>query len=491
MPAATASSRSLIAHGVITVLLLAVPHVARAIEVIVDNADAGFTVLSGTWNTGTSSTPWGADYRWRATVTGAPTGEVEWRPALPASANYDVFVWYVAGANRSAAAPYTIQHAGGIAATPVNQQAAGSQWVQIGSYPFSAGTAGCVRLSNAASGSVVVADAVRFVSSGTLPIDADMDGDRDIDLGDFAFFQACVTGADAGPPTSACVFSDFDADSDVDQADFGVFQRCLNGPDVQGPADCMTGPIPSRPTAAQSGSQFVQQVWSTAKTAREQWVQAEIAAGNLPEFLRRFVPVTVAITINSVPHTATFYVMPDYLAVGSNSDYVRFPMGPRTAQAIGDAFRCIMPTRKMVNDIYAAAAVKLAPHPYSPTVYNIESVEVFNLSNTTIEQQRTAAGATLGSLLGGTKKDVMITSQLASRPGKVAIYGWHQLSGQPIQPLYLGHEITYMDYSHGLRMVRQIMLVDGEPRYIQDVLKDPVLCQLISDEGAVNDPRYD
>ena len=84
----------------------------------------------------------------------------------------------------------------------------------------------------------------------------------------------------------------------------------------------------------------------------------------------------------------------------------------------------------------------------------------------------------------------MITAQLATRPGKVAIYGWHQLNGQPIQPLYLGHEITYMDYSHGIRLVKQIMLVDGVPRSIQDVLKDPALCVLISDEGVVNDPRY-
>jgi hypothetical protein len=323
-----------------------------------------------------------------------------------------------------------------------------------------------------------------------LPIEADMDGDRDVDLGDFVFFQACVTGADAGPLGRACTPSDFDGDRDVDSADFGLFRSCLGDSGVEAPLDCMMGPLPPRSAGAVTGRQFVQQIWSVPKATREQQVQAEITGGNLPEFLRKFVPVTVTATINSVPHTATFYVMPDYLAIGSNGDFVRFPTGPRTAQAIGDAFRCIMPTRKMVNDIYAAAAVKLAPHPYSPTVYNIESIEVFNLSNTTIEQQRAAAGASLGDLVGGIKKDVVISAQLADRPGKVAIYGWHQLNGQPIQPLYLGHEITYVDYSHGIRLVRQIMLIDGEPRCIQDVLKDPQLCQLVSDEGVVNDPRY-
>ncbi len=257
-----------------------------------------------------------------------------------------------------------------------------------------------------------------------------------------------------------------------------------------GVGGCVSSPIPGRRPGALTGSQFVQQVWSIDKAARERLILTEMSTGNIPGFLRRFVPVTITATIDGVQHTAIYFVMPDYLAIGSDTDFVRFPMGPLTAQSIADSFQCIMPTRKMVNDIWATAPCKLAPHPYSPSVYNIESVEVFNLSNTYIEGQRLAAGATSGTLIAGTKKDVVITAQLASRPGKVAIYGWHQLNGQPIQPLYLGHAITYMDYSHGIRLVKQTMLVDGRPMLVQDVLKDPVLCVLISDEGVINDPRY-
>ncbi len=239
-----------------------------------------------------------------------------------------------------------------------------------------------------------------------------------------------------------------------------------------------------------TGSQFVRQVWSIPKATRERLILTEMSTGNIPGFLRRFVPVTVTATVDAVQHTATYFVMPDYLAIGSDADFVRFPMGPLTNQSIADRFRCIMPTRKMVNDIWLTAPCKLAPHPYSPSVYKIESVEVFNMSNTYIEGQRVATGAPPGTLIAGTKKDVVITAQLAARPGKVAIYGWHQLNGQPIQPLYLGHTITYMDYSHGIRLVKQAMLVDGKPMLVQDVLKDPLLCVLISDEGVINDPRY-
>ncbi len=480
--------------GAILLSLTALLHfgvgAAVAVEVVVDNRDPGFSLLSGSWNTGSSPTPWGADYRWRATVTGTPTGEAEWRPVLPVTGVYEVFIWYVQGSNRATNAPYTVECAGSPVNVQVNQQVNGSQWFSLGTYTFNAGTGGRVCLNNVANGAVVIADAVRFVLTGEAGLNADFDGDLDVDVADFAFFQACVTGAGRTTMLSACTGVDLDSDTDVDQDDFGLFQCCMSGVNVAAEPACTAGPIPARAGGAATGSAFVQEVWSMAKSAREQRVLAEMTAGNVPAFLRKFVPVTVTATINGTLHTATYYVMPDYLAVGSDADFVRFPTGPLTAQSIGDLFQCTLPTRKMVNDIWSAALCKLAPHPFSPTSYTIDSVEVFNLSNTAIEQQRAAAACPLGMLIAGIKKDVVVTAQLATRPGKVAIYGWHQLNGQPIQPLYLGHEITYMDYSHGIRLVRNVMLVDGVPTTISALLKDPVLCALISDEGVVNDPRY-
>jgi len=46
----------------------------------------------------------------------------------------------------------------------INQQLNGGTWVLLGTYNFSAGTAGCVRIKdNFTTGSVVMADAVKFV----------------------------------------------------------------------------------------------------------------------------------------------------------------------------------------------------------------------------------------------------------------------------------------------------------------------------------------
>jgi hypothetical protein len=173
--------------------------------------------------------------------------------------------------------------------------------------------------------------------------------------------------------------------------------------------------------------------------------------------------------------------MPDYLAIGSDADFVRMPMTPQSATIIATAFGCTLPTRNMVNDIYAQAEVKLEPKPLTK---DRELIETFVQHNDIIEQQR--AGKPLGQLVAGHKKDVVITNGLKEKPNKVAIYGWHKLDGKPIQPLYLGHADYYVDYSHGIRLVKEAMTVDGKPRKVADVLRDPELSKLLSDEGSID-----
>ena len=57
---------------------------------------------------------------------------------------------------------------------------------------------------------------------------------------------------------------------------------------------------------------------------------------------------------------------------------------------------------------------------------------------------------------------VFLVHGLNTQPDRVAIYGWHYPSGQPIQPLSLVHEADYVDYSHGARLISRIAIVDGE-----------------------------
>jgi hypothetical protein len=235
--------------------------------------------------------------------------------------------------------------------------------------------------------------------------------------------------------------------------------------------------IPPRPPTAIGGRFFLETISDLPPKAREAAIVQEITRGNIPEFLRKFVPIHVKID----GHECVYEVMPDYLAVGSDDDFVRLPMTPQSAAAIAEALGCTLPTRKMVNDICARSEVKLEPKPLTE---RREALETFAQHNQIIEAQR--QGKPLGALVAGHKKDVVISNRLKEKPNRVAIYGWHKPDGKPIQPLYVGHVDWYVDYSHGIRLVKKTVVVNGKKRAIDEVLKDPALSALLSDEGPID-----
>jgi len=244
--------------------------------------------------------------------------------------------------------------------------------------------------------------------------------------------------------------------------------------------------IPPRPADARGGVAFIEAVKNLEREAREAAILRELLRGNIPDHLRRLVPVTVkARAIDGAEHTAVFEAMPDYLAIGSDGDYVRMPMNPHTAQAFCDAFGFVLPTPKMADDIWRQAVSKIVPQPLTE---ERESPLTFLRHHRLIEEQ--IAGQYLGELRAGHKKDVVITNRLKERPSRLAIYGWHFPSGQPIQPLTIVHVDWYVDYSHGIRPVKRIIKVDGADLPYQQVLQDPHLHPLLSDEGVIDPARY-
>lgn len=240
-----------------------------------------------------------------------------------------------------------------------------------------------------------------------------------------------------------------------------------------------------------TGSQFAESIQSLELQAREEKIFSEVMAGNVPEFLRKLCPVKVTNRVGGKTNTATYFVAPDYLAVGSDEDYFFTPLTPFTAQKIADALGCTLPTRKMVNDIYSNAVVKLPPSPIPPTPA-MTTVPVFKQHNEIVRQQRasTLAEFPLSALTAGDKKDIVISAHLKTSPGRVAIYGWHRTDGFPIQPLYLGHVASWADYSHGVRLVQKKLTVNGETKTVEEVLANPELAGLLSDEGIVTQAKY-
>jgi hypothetical protein len=132
------------------------------VDVVVDDGDAGYAE-TGTWSNGGSPGGNAGDYRYAGRAA-SESATATFTPYLPRSGRYRVSVWYVAGTNRTADAHFTVRHAGGATTVvAVNQQAGGQTWASLGEFDFDAGTSGEVKLSNrATTGSVVIADAVRF-----------------------------------------------------------------------------------------------------------------------------------------------------------------------------------------------------------------------------------------------------------------------------------------------------------------------------------------
>lgn len=242
--------------------------------------------------------------------------------------------------------------------------------------------------------------------------------------------------------------------------------------------------FPDRPDGAPTGSAFLAQTAGASIADREKAILREILSGNLPNFQRTFRPVTVS----AQNADGTVYVIADYLAIGTDEDYVRMPMSPLTAQTICDAFGCLLPTTKLVDDVYAQARFKLAPAPQPPGP-QMTGNDAIRRHNETVARQLQAAGAMLGALIAGHQKDVVVSNVLVEHPDRVAIYGWHQLDGVPIQPLSTVHENTYADYSHGIRLVAASMIMNGREVPLATVLADATLSAAVSKEGAVARPR--
>lgn len=259
---------------------------------------------------------------------------------------------------------------------------------------------------------------------------------------------------------------------------FGV----LNGSTSGNPA------IPVRDPGATTGSAFIQANMDLMGPSREANILNEFLHGNIPNFMRTMLPVAVSDGTNSI----TYLVMPDVLCLGSDADYVRMPMNPHTAQAIADEYDCTLPTTKIANCIWAAAANKLAPSPWGPP-YDGDMQKTYRIGihNTTINNQ--LAGKDPHAMTIGHKKDIVLTNHLyPNNPNRrVAIYGWFYTNGSPIQGLNpTSHEDAYEDYSHGIRLIANDVVINGSPARMQDIFKDPSFHKLVSDEGTLLFQKY-
>lgn len=130
-------------------------------DVIVDNMDSANVIQVGTWTESTAAVGY---YGTNAVHDGnALKGSktITFNMEAPEPGSYEVYVWWVASANRASNVPVTITSASGTATVAVNQIANGGKWNLMGTYEFN--ETGSVMISNAGTNGYVSADAVKLV----------------------------------------------------------------------------------------------------------------------------------------------------------------------------------------------------------------------------------------------------------------------------------------------------------------------------------------
>ena len=230
----------------------------------------------------------------------------------------------------------------------------------------------------------------------------------------------------------------------------------------------------------------------------------------------------VPLTIQAKNHTIILRVTSDVFTVGEPGDYLRLPLLPCAAQTIANHLGCLLPTPKIVYEMFKQASVKLEPieAPHLPAPYNVNlpaaplpppsgigtAMNQWLLHSQAVDQAYARAGVTPGSALAsGLKKDIIVGALM--KPKVVVIYGWfhadnrpykeilpvtpeQQKIAQPLQPRSNVHGDFYVDYSHGVHLVDGTCTVDGVTMKTEDVYRSPDLCDLVSDEGPIRVPRY-
>ena len=136
-------------------------------EIIIDNLDDACRTY-GVWWAGTAASgKYGSNYFY--TTTADHRRYATFTPQILSAGNYDVYIWYTSGTNRSTRAKWRVYYDGGMEEYTVNEQINGGRWNLLArDKPFAAGTSGYVATYSGTGDTstlVIIADAVKFVPS--------------------------------------------------------------------------------------------------------------------------------------------------------------------------------------------------------------------------------------------------------------------------------------------------------------------------------------
>jgi hypothetical protein len=124
----------------------------------IGNSEPGYAEYGSGWNASSLSGFSNLPSRYSCDAGASAT----WTPTILAAGNYDVWVYRISNSGSDPNAQLTIVYNGGQATQSVNFTSGTSGWVELGTYPFAAGSQGFLKNANSGSG-CTRASMVKFV----------------------------------------------------------------------------------------------------------------------------------------------------------------------------------------------------------------------------------------------------------------------------------------------------------------------------------------
>lgn len=243
------------------------------------------------------------------------------------------------------------------------------------------------------------------------------------------------------------------------------------------------------------GSEFIQQVMNVDGAARDQLALKALLDGNTPSFMESLVEVRTGAVIDGGYYEATLRTRPGYLAIGTDDDFITWPLTEPSLQAYYDAGggHWYIPPGKLIYEFWRASQVKIPTlavrAPGAPGTHPGTGTWTID----TAQKQINAALAKLGA-----PPTVFVRAKKAYsvRPGldgsRLCFSGWFS-PGPPLQPNPYGwswqglddmpHEAAFTDYSHGCDGVYYAVQVNGVQMDFADVCQHPKYHVLVSNRG--------
>lgn len=188
----------------------------------------------------------------------------------------------------------------------------------------------------------------------------------------------------------------------------------------------------------------------------------------------------------------TFYVLPDFLCIGTDDDYCYTPMGALGAEKVLSLFGAVLPTPKMVDDIYRACDHRQVAEPWGPP-YDGSMMKTarWPLQTQRVREAMAATPARPGDLVEGHMKNVTVSERMADHKGiDLSFYGWYDEVGEAIQGDSMSHGAGYCDYSHGVRVVLNRVAIGDALLTLEEALSQPEFCPLLTRKGPFSPTSY-